>query len=60
MEIDRRAFLALALAGGAAPRALWATTQADPLYLAARRRGERYEAVVLGPDGRDRLAVPMP
>ncbi|MFJ0765588.1 DUF1513 domain-containing protein, partial [Bordetella bronchiseptica] len=53
MEIDRRAFLALALAGGAAPRALWATTQADPLYLAARRRGERYEAVVLGPDGRD-------
>ena len=60
MEIDRRAFLALALAGGAAPCALWATTQADPLYLAARRRGERYEAVVLGPDGRDRLAVPMP
>lgn len=44
MEIDRRAFLALALAlaGGAAPRALWAAAQADPLYLAARRRSERY------------------
>src|SRR3546814_5028911 len=59
MAIDRRRFLALAAAAGLAPGALRAASQA-PLYLAARRSGERYEAVVLDAQGHDRQVVPMP
>src|SRR5690606_2520444 len=59
MEIDRRRFLALAAAAGLAPATLRAGADA-PLYLAARRAGGRYEAVVLDTQGRDRQVVPMP
>ncbi|MBV7486517.1 DUF1513 domain-containing protein [Bordetella sp. BOR01] len=59
MEIDRRRFLALAAAAGLAPATLRAAGQAQ-LYLAARRAGDRYEAVVLDAQGRDRQVVPMP
>lgn len=59
MEIDRRRFLALAAAAGLAPATLRAAGPA-PLYVAARRAGGRYEAVVLDAQGRDRQVVPMP
>jgi len=59
MAIDRRRFLAVAAAAGLAPATLRAAGPA-PLYLAARRAGERYEAVVLDAQGCDRQVVPMP
>lgn len=62
MEIDRRRFLALAAALGLSPSAARAALPADggPLYLTARKRGGRDEAVVLDGTGRDRLTIPMP
>lgn len=62
MAIDRRRFLALAAAAGlsaAAARAAFAAG-GGPLYLAARKRGGRDEAVLLDEAGHDRLAIPMP
>lgn len=59
MAIDRRRFLALAAAAGLAPSALRAARQ-QPLYLAARRTAQRYEAVVLDEQGRDVQIIPMP
>jgi len=59
MEIDRRRFLALTALAGLAPATLRAAGDA-PLYLAARRAGGRYEAVVLDARGRDHQVVPMP
>ncbi|MNQ32858.1 hypothetical protein D3C85_462740 [compost metagenome] len=62
MEIDRRRFLALAAALGLSPGAARAAlaTGDGPLYLSARKRGGRDEAVLLDGTGRDRLAIPMP
>lgn len=62
MGIDRRRFLALAAALGLSPGAALAVLPADggPLYLSARKRGGRDEAVLLDETGRDRLVVPMP
>lgn len=62
MVIDRRRFLALAVAMGIAPGVARAALPEDggPLYLSARKRGGRDEAVLLDEAGSDRLVVPMP
>jgi len=62
MAIDRRRFLSLAAALGLAPGAALAAAPEDgeALYLSARKRGGRDEAVLLDGAGRDRLVVPMP
>lgn len=62
MAIDRRRFLTLAAALGLSPGAALAVLPADggPLYLSARKRGGRDEAVLLDGAGRDRLAIAMP
>ncbi|SSW72083.1 hypothetical protein AVE30378_04923 [Achromobacter veterisilvae] len=62
MAIDRRRFLSLAAALGVAPGAALAAAPEDgaALYLSARKRGGRDEAVLLDEAGRDRLVVPMP
>jgi len=62
MVIDRRRFLTLAAALGLSPGAARAVLPADggPLYLSARKRGGRDEAVLLDEAGHDRLVVPMP
>ena len=62
MAIDRRRFLSLAAALGLAPGAALAAAPGDGavLYLSARKRGGRDEAVLLDETGRDRLVVPMP
>ncbi|MGY6273314.1 DUF1513 domain-containing protein [Achromobacter denitrificans] len=62
MAIDRRRFLSLAAALGLAPGAALAAAPRDgeALYLSARKRGGRDEAVLLDDAGRDRLVVPMP
>lgn len=60
-EIDRRRFLAWLLATGAAP--VWAAEVdqgESPLYLAARLRDGRHEAVVLEADGSDKHVIPLP
>lgn len=60
-EMDRRRFLAAMGAcglGALAPAAVLAGQEA--LYLAARKRGQQYQAVVLDAHGRDHLVVPMP
>lgn len=62
MVIDRRRFLMLATALGLSPNAARAVLPADggALYLSARKRGGRDEAVLLDEAGHDRLVVPMP
>ncbi|WP_447992309.1 DUF1513 domain-containing protein [Achromobacter spanius] len=62
MVIDRRRFLSMAVALGLSPAAARAALPADgsPLYLSARKRGGRDEAVLLDEAGHDRLVVPMP
>ncbi|MEN4918307.1 DUF1513 domain-containing protein [Achromobacter spanius] len=62
MAIDRRRFLSLAAALGLSPRAALAAAPAENelLYLSARKRGGRDEAVLVDGAGRDRLAIPMP
>lgn len=62
MVIDRRGFLAMAAALGLSPAIARAALPdaGGPLYLAARKRGGRDEAVLLDEAGRDRLVVPMP
>jgi len=70
MAIDRRAFLglmagwtlapALARAVGGPAAAVRADDPGAPLYLAARKRDGRFEAVLLDDTGTDRLVVPMP
>ena len=62
MVIDRRRFLSMAVALGLSPTAARAALPADggPLYLSARKRGGRDEAVLLDEAGHDRLVVPMP
>ncbi|WP_454674792.1 DUF1513 domain-containing protein [Achromobacter pestifer] len=62
MVIDRRRFLSLAAALGLSPGAALAVLPANggPLYLSARKRGGRDEAVLLDETGGDRLVVPMP
>lgn len=60
-EIDRRRFLAWLLALGATPAwAAIAGAEKQHLYLAARRREGRYEAVVLRSDGSDVTVIPLP
>lgn len=60
--IDRRRFLALLLATGAAPVAGATVLRggSSPLYLAARRQAGRFEAAVFDAQGRDRYVVPLP
>ena len=62
MAIDRRRFLSLAAALGLSPGAARAILPAGggPLYLSARKRGGRDEAVLLDEAGHDRLTIPMP
>ncbi|CAB3888717.1 DUF1513 domain-containing protein [Achromobacter piechaudii] len=62
MVIDRRRFLLMATALGLSPAAARAVLPADggALYLSARKRGGRDEAVLLDEAGHDRLVVPMP
>ncbi|WP_438858836.1 DUF1513 domain-containing protein [Achromobacter spanius] len=62
MVIDRRRFLSMAVALGLSPAAARAALPADggPLYLSARKRGGRDEAVLLDEAGHDHLVVPMP
>lgn len=60
MEIDRRAFLALGAAALVAPGRVLAAGGTEALYVTARLRAGRHEAVVLDEQGRDQLVVPMP
>jgi len=60
-EIDRRRFLAWMLAVGTTP--VWAGeagADGQPLYLAARRRDQRYEAALLQADGSDKHVLTLP
>lgn len=62
--IDRRRFLTLAAMASVSPAVLQAATSSSnddmPLYLAARKANDRYEAVVLDARGRDQLVIAMP
>jgi hypothetical protein len=68
--IDRRRFLAALSAFGAWPLAAGALDARNPsasklsdaqaLYLAARKNGDRYEVVVFDERGRDLHVIPMP
>jgi hypothetical protein len=61
MEIDRRTFLALAAAAGLGPNAVAhaASVQDTARYLAARKRGGRFEVAVIDENGHDLLVVPL-
>jgi hypothetical protein len=64
-EIDRRRFLTAVAIGGAWPvKALSQPEQrlsdARAHYLAARKHGDRYEAVIFDEHGRDLHVIPMP
>lgn len=59
MEIDRRRFLMLASVFGILPSTLMAAST-EALYLAARKKLGRFEAVLFDEHGHDRVIVPMP
>lgn len=62
MEIDRRRFLAMAMALGVAPAVAFAMpgNPAAAYYLSARKREGRDEVAVLDERGQDHLVWPMP
>src|SRR5690606_31152116 len=61
MAINRRDFLSLLMAVGAWPMSTTAVQGgSSPLYLAARRQDNRYEAAVFDSAGRDHYVVPLP